>query len=214
MPKASPALKTLIDGATSKNGASNAKKNGIGASPRLCCYWDASASATDPAVSGSKFLDCAIAGPLFVDTATGVIKNFGATSDVVLHNSVDLAQGSAALRIEGNGNYLQYTLGLSGSGKEFTVPSNLTPGQPFAFSSAATINPLASLPLNDAGGGGGDPCRTPADRVSRQASSRRCWATPLKREIYRPATIRCSSWKTAPLSPAPCSTLRTGLTVR
>lgn len=94
--------------------------------------------------SGTLVRDAALTGPLtFSDD---IIVAFGTTSDLVTATSVDLATGIAVIRIEGNGHWVEGTIGLTGSGKDFIVAANPSPSNSFAFMSTARLYGSSNLP--------------------------------------------------------------------
>lgn len=127
------ALSTALGNATTKAAWSAAFIAGMGNTRRLICT-----------KNGAAFIDVALVGS--ITTAGGNITGFGKASDAAVQLAADLSTGVCMLRIEGNGNYVQGTLGLPGSGTDFILPSNPTAASGVGFASGARINAPALLP--------------------------------------------------------------------
>lgn len=69
----------------------------------------------------------------------GKILDFGDTDEASKNLAVDLSNGTCYIQIEGGGNIARATIGLEGSGKDFTVPENPDGIAELAFSPAATL---------------------------------------------------------------------------
>ena len=113
---------------------------------RLRCFRDANASATDPVSTGTEFLNAGLSGDMVV--VGGDIVSFGILTNITIRQAADLTTGTSVLIIEDNGERVQFTLGLDGSNKEYTLAANPTgsPNQGFAFSSSkAGLKAPASL---------------------------------------------------------------------
>jgi hypothetical protein len=108
----------------------------LGNTRRLRCYHDPAGGA-DPVVSGTEFLNIGSSGDFAV--TSGNITSLGLLSGFLVNLAKDLSTGTAALRMEGNGEWFQASLGLIGSGKDYLLPSNPTgaPNVGFAFVSGA-----------------------------------------------------------------------------
>lgn len=74
--------------------------------------------------NGVEFLNVASIGALTF--SLGDIVKFGELSDVTVRTAADLSTGTCFLRLEGQGESITYTLGLPGSGAEYTLPANPT----------------------------------------------------------------------------------------
>lgn len=96
----------------------------LGNTRRLRCYRDAASNAANPVATGTEFLNIGSSGALPV--VAGNIAGFGTLSDITVSVAADLATGTSALRLEGNGRWMQATLGLNGSTKDYTFSSNPT----------------------------------------------------------------------------------------
>jgi hypothetical protein len=73
------------------------------------------------------------AGPLTI--SSGNITGLGSLSGTTIHNAADLSTGASVLRLEGNGYWVQGTLGIVGSGSDFELSGNPTglPNTGYAF---------------------------------------------------------------------------------
>lgn len=145
MPVLSSTLKTQANAQVSKTAFSNKIKELLGSTRRVRCFYTPNASA-DPYATGTEFLNAALTGEMIV--SVGDITHFGVLGASTVNSAVDLAVGAAVLRIEGGGHSITYTLGLVGSGKEFTVPSNPagTTGSGFAFTPGSGMKAPMFLP--------------------------------------------------------------------
>lgn len=81
--------------------------------------------------SGTVFRNAALTGDMTI--TNGLITNYGYTSDLTVSLAADLATGKSVMRIEGNGNWIEGTLGLTGSGCDFILPSNPTATNGFSL---------------------------------------------------------------------------------
>lgn len=129
----SSALSTMLGNATSKAVWSASFILALGDSRRLICTKD-----------GVPFINVALTGA--ITTAGGNITGFGKASDATVRQAADLSTDVCLLRIEGNGNYVQGTLGLAGSGADFILSSNPTGTSGIGFASAAKILAPTHLP--------------------------------------------------------------------
>lgn len=148
-------LKTLLDSATTKLDWASKLQTALGNTRTLRCFRDSNSSATDPATSGTEFLRTSSTGALTV--VSGNITSFGTISNVTIKLAADLSTGKSVLRIEGNGNYVQGTLGLTGSSADFVFSANPTGQSGVAFSKDAG---MAAPVLMDSGTG---PLSPPVD---------------------------------------------------
>lgn len=136
MPVLSPTLKAQAEAQTNKLAYSNKIKELLGTN-RSVRFFYTSNPAANPVSAGTEFLRMQSTGDL--TTSGGNITGFGALSNTTINQPVDLAVGASTLRLEGNGHYIDYTFGLTGAGKEFSIPSNPTgsASQGFAFTSSS-----------------------------------------------------------------------------
>jgi hypothetical protein len=137
MPVLSSALKSLLNSASTKLDWANTVKAALGPNRRLRCFRDPNSAAVNPASTGVEFLNIAVTGE--IGTSSGNITNFGVTGAATVRQAADLSTGACVLVLEGGGHSITYTLGLTGSGKEMTLPSSPTglPTEGYAFSPTA-----------------------------------------------------------------------------
>lgn len=140
----SSSLQTTLNGAATKTAWANAIATALGATRAVRCRRDANAAAADPWATGTEFIHVALTGSMTV--TGGIITGFGTTGAFTTRLAADLSTGVSVLRIEGNGQWVQGTLGLPGSGADFIIPSSPTTGTGIAFSSAMQIRPPRFLP--------------------------------------------------------------------
>ncbi len=131
---ANHALALLLNGAISRVQYCTILETALGASRRVIA-----------ARNGTVFRNCALTGAFTVN-GQGAITNIGITSGTTVSLAANLSTGSSTLRIEGNGNWIMGTLGLSGSGCDFIISTNPTTTNGFAFTTIA-ITPPAALPI-------------------------------------------------------------------
>jgi hypothetical protein len=122
MPTISPILKAQLDACTDKMQYSNTIKTALGTSRRVRCYRDANAAATDPSSTGTEFLNMALTGDISI--VSGNIVGWGNTGTTTVRTAADLSTGASVMVIEGGGHTISYTLGLTGSGAEYTLPAS------------------------------------------------------------------------------------------
>jgi hypothetical protein len=108
-------LGSVLDVCNTKEDWCTAFINALGSNRRLTC-----------SRNGSVFLDIALTGA--VTKVGGNIASFGKTSTASSQLAADLSTGTCTLRIEGNGNYVQGTLGLAGSNTDFQMDASPTTG--------------------------------------------------------------------------------------
>lgn len=129
------ALQASLDTATDKLGWSNTIVTALGANRTLRCK--VSNSSADPWTTGTEFLNVAMTGTMNV--TAGNLTSFGVASGTSIQLAADLNTGFGVLRIEGNGHFMQGTLGLTGSNCDFTIPSNPTTQTGIGFTSNTTV---------------------------------------------------------------------------
>lgn len=105
----------------------------------------------DPSVSqesvwatGTLFRDAALTGDFTY--AGAEIIGYGVTSGLTTSLATDLDIGKSVLRIEGGGHWVEGTIGLEGSGADFTLPVNPTATNSIAISGALRLFADQSLP--------------------------------------------------------------------
>lgn len=120
----------LLNAATSKAAWGAAFEAGLGATRRVVCKKD-----------GTTFRDCALTGAMTY--AAGTFTHIGYVSGTTTATAADLSSGTCTLHIEGNGNWVQGTLGLSASGRDFIISANPTTTNGLGFVSVAITAPAA-----------------------------------------------------------------------
>jgi hypothetical protein len=130
--KFSPGLAFALAGAPTKLDWSQIINTTLGNPRRVRGFRDPSSNAVDPSITGAEFLNIGATGALTV--VSGNIVGLGMLSGTTVKNPVDLSTGTAVLRIEGNGEWVQGTLGLANSGKDFVISTNLLQVNNLGFS--------------------------------------------------------------------------------
>lgn len=125
-------LATALAAATTKAAWFSAFTSALGPTPRVICSH-----------SGVAFRNCALTGGFTI--ANQKIAHLGYTSDTQVYTAANLSSTPGVLRIEGNGYWLEGSLGLLGSGNDFEFSSNPTTSNGLALSSL-NIAPPAELP--------------------------------------------------------------------
>jgi hypothetical protein len=121
--------------------------NTLGATRTLECK--RATTNTDVWADGTTFLQAALIGPMSGSGA--FVTGFGSVGAAVVQEAADLATGYSVLRISGGGEWVQGTLGLTGSGADFTLRASPDANTGFGFGSATTIKAPANLPVNPPG---------------------------------------------------------------
>lgn len=124
MPKFNKPFKDALDIKGTKIDWSSTFMSYLGNDRRIRLIRDANANAADPATTGTEFYNVGVTGNMKVQS--GNISGFGTLTGATVKQNADISTGATVLRIEGNGNYVEYTVGLPGSGKEFIIGENLT----------------------------------------------------------------------------------------
>lgn len=131
MPSFDAVLQKTLDDIEKAGGTklqySNAIKNALGPDRRLRCKRDANSSAANPWATGVEFLNVGSVGELKIEG--GNVTSFGKLRDTQISQDSLLDSGACVLRLEGNGHWLQGTLGLTGAGKEYSLPANFIGSQ-------------------------------------------------------------------------------------
>lgn len=115
-------LKAILDTASTKLDWAAKVQNALGNTRRLRCFRDANAAAVDPVATGTEFLNIGSSGALTI--VAGNIVDFGTLTNATIKQPADLTTGACVLRLEGNGYWLQGTLGVTGSGKDYVFTAN------------------------------------------------------------------------------------------
>jgi hypothetical protein len=138
-PKLAAAIAAAVGATPTKINYSNAIGSDLGNTRRLRAFRDANPAAPNPAATGVEFLNIGSSGPLTYQA--GNIVGFGTLSGTTVRAAADLSTGVSVLVLEGNGSSITFTLGLTGSGKEFTLGASPTgsPNEGVAFTAAAKI---------------------------------------------------------------------------
>lgn len=144
--RTNPEFANLLNASATSNSAwSTAFKNGLGATRRVRCkIAPAGTAQADVFTVGTEFRNAALTGEMTVEA--GVVTKYGRTSDLTVATAADLATGVAVLRIEGNGHWIEGTLGLANSGADFVFPVNPTTTNSIAVMPNLRIKPPPFLP--------------------------------------------------------------------
>jgi hypothetical protein len=140
----SSTLKSLLANCTNKQQWSDMLISTLGSTRRVRAKRDASATAADPWATGTEFVNAAMTGT--IKTTGGNISNFGIVGASTIQQSADLSSGKAVVRIEGNGEWVQGTLGLLGSGCDFIVSTSATAKSGFGFNKTTGLKAPLFLP--------------------------------------------------------------------
>lgn len=134
-----PAFAATLAAAATKLDWSTAFQNGLPAPRRIRMFRDANANAADPSVTGVEFMNVGTTGNLVM--VAGNITSFGVLAGVTVNHAADVSTGACMLTIESGSNIAKFSLGLSGSGKEYMLSANPTGGanMGIAFSSGAGL---------------------------------------------------------------------------
>lgn len=133
----STALQDILDTAVSKSDWSNKIFTALGASRTLTGKRDTVDG--DVFNTGTTFLSADLTGTM--SATAGNIVTFGAVSNATVKLAADLSTGFSVLRISGNGHWMEGTLGLTGSGADFTVRSNPTTTTGIGFGTCSVLAP-------------------------------------------------------------------------
>lgn len=159
-----PALQTILDGAVDKTDSSNKLKAALGVTRRLRCWRDSASNATSPRDTGTEVLNVGFTGDLII--SAGNIVGFGLAAGTTVRLAADLETGSSVLRVEGGGNWVQGTFGLSFAEQkrlqmsrgvieanvvytvyDFYSSANLSATAGIGFTESAGIKPVRFLPV-------------------------------------------------------------------
>lgn len=130
-------LRQQLNAATDKLNWCSIISATLGNTRRIRCKRDPNASAVDPWATGTEFRNVGSTGPMGI--TAGVFTDFGAIKGTTVSQAADLTTGRSVLRIEGNGEWIIGSLGLSRAAQtaagiptasqvdyDFTVDSNFT----------------------------------------------------------------------------------------
>lgn len=103
----------LVAASTDDETWSNAFKSAMGPTRRIVCKRVSDGDAFQDTVydTGTTFRDVALTGEMVI--TQGMITSFGSTGTSAISVPADLLSGKAVLRIEGNGNWVEGTIGLT-----------------------------------------------------------------------------------------------------
>lgn len=104
----------------------------LGNSRRVLCYRDPDSAAVNPYLTGVKFLDIGNSGTM--TAVSGIITKLGKLAGATTKLAADLNTGKSILRIEGNGRWVQGSVGL----KTRNTDTNLLNDVDFTFSASPT----------------------------------------------------------------------------
>lgn len=146
MPALSSNLRAQLSAAQTKTAWSNLLKSLLGSNIRIRCFRSNDANSVDPSADGTEFLNVGTNGDF--KFLNGEINSLGVLSNTTTRTAANLATGKSILRIEGGGYSITFSLGLTGSGKEFMFTSSPTgaTSQGFSFASTASLKPPLFLP--------------------------------------------------------------------
>lgn len=126
-------LRTILSSTNSKSNWSANLKSALGSNRQIVCTKD-----------GVEFYRANISGTLGI--SNNKITDFGIVGTVTTQAAADLSTGSCFLRIEGNQQWIEGTLGLPGSGADFIISSNPTATSGLGFLSTASLSGGDYLP--------------------------------------------------------------------
>lgn len=129
-------LASLLFAQATKADWATTLKTALGPVRRVRCFRDANAAAPNPSVTGVEFLNFLTDGELGVNS--GNIISFGVAKNSLIHKPADLSTGIAVLRIEGNGHWVQGTVGLTAA-DNFVFSANPTAVSGIAFTKEASV---------------------------------------------------------------------------
>lgn len=144
--RTNPELAAILAGANSQYSQVRALNTALTTSKRVKCkrVSDAATPQADVWANGVLFRDAALLGAFSFQGKD--IVGYGKTSGLTAALAADLGTGKSVLRIEGNGHWIEGTLGLPGSGADFILPVNPTATNSIAISGSVRIKPSANLP--------------------------------------------------------------------
>lgn len=134
--KFSPALGAQAGACATKIDWANAVQSGLGPTRTVRCFHDPAGGA-DPVATGTEFLIVGATGAM--QMVAGNITYLGKLSGATKQTAVDLSTGTAALRMEGRGEWVQGSLGLPNADTLFHVTANIAAGVGFAFKKGAGV---------------------------------------------------------------------------
>lgn len=138
-----PTLQTMLAAATSKLDWCTTLIGALGSNLKVRCKRSADSSSTTVFDTGTEIYSASIDGAP-VRSGSSIVK-LGTLINATIRLGGDLSSGASVLRIEGNGYWMEGTLGLTTSSCDFKVPQNLTAKTGLGFSTIS-INAPRSLP--------------------------------------------------------------------
>ena len=144
--KISPSLALILATGTSQYSQIRLLDSALGSAKRIKAKRSSDATTRQNLVwaTGTLFRDAALNGGFSFNGKN--ITDYGLTSDVTTSLAADLSTGISVLRIEGNGHWLEGTLGLPNSGADFILPVNPTAFNSIAITSAVNLLPNPNIP--------------------------------------------------------------------
>jgi hypothetical protein len=143
MLKFDSALQTSLAAATSKLDWCITLMNMLGTDLTVRCKRASDPASTTVFDTGTEFYNAKlVGGPV---RSGGSIIGFGTIGAVTTELAADLTTGASVLRIEGNGHWIEGTLGLANSACDFKASGNPTTKTGFGFSTLSISGPR-SLP--------------------------------------------------------------------
>lgn len=124
MIKYSPSLNTALLAVTNKRAWCAKLIEMLGTNLTFTCKRDAGSNAADPWSTGTTFYKASLVGVAAIRGDSVV--NFGLTKNVTTKLAADLGTGKSVLRIEGNGQWVEFSLGLMTSSCDIRSKRNPT----------------------------------------------------------------------------------------
>jgi hypothetical protein len=132
-------LQSALAAAVSKVDWCNTLLTQLGSALTIRCKRSADASSTTVFDTGTEFFSASISSALGM--SGGQIAKFGNIQNATIRMAQDLSSGASVLRIEGNGHWIQGTLGLSNSSADFKVTQSPTAKTGMAFGTISISAP-------------------------------------------------------------------------
>lgn len=131
----------LVAASTDDETWSNAFKSAMGPTRRIVCKRVSDGDAFQDTVydTGTTFRDVALTGEMIV--TQGLITSFGVAGNTTVATSANLLTGTSILRIEGNGNWVEGTLGLT---PEAQVALGVLPENVKTYDFVFSVQPTAN----------------------------------------------------------------------
>ena len=138
-------LATTLAGTISKSAWATALSSALGSNTVLRLFQDLAGGA-NPFLTGTEFLNVNLTGAMSV--SSGIVTGFGTagSSSIKLAANLSAANSTACWRIEGNGHFIQGSLGPNGSGTDFTMAVNPTTSSGVGFTVSASISAPQLMP--------------------------------------------------------------------